>query len=426
MSQEVMSEYIKIFKLIGDQEISQEEFIVFFKKVKALKKLELDDDRTRQFGCLVEGILYNMVSRFDHSYPLIQRFKIKLNDAVNKIVEDQLAFAKEGSEFVKEISKINNKMIPWYSHDPVIIPMYNYFYDLESANNQFYRELSSAARVIFDQIKAKNKEISEIDNELILIEENLNKTSEFNLVGWIVLGFGFLVCFASGFFGFLIICAGFMMGISNQTDPSQVQRKNELIQKKASINVMKNVNLLAISLKMSIDSPNVPWSKISNRIIELTGQLERFVPKISYSENEVMDLREARISSIKDHLKRQLAFKSSKLLRAPAGFNSPNWQDDILTTVEPLLYQYDSDKVLENAKHFKYMTKSNVSKRRIIGYKEFIFSTNSVQTIYLFDNKLGILNFVYDLISDQVIFDSYKEIYYRHITSVDTKTVIIE
>ena len=440
MSQDVKTEYVEILNVICNKNLSQESFVKYFKKVKLLKKISVDDNATKEIGNLIEGILYNKISRFDHSYPLLSKFNMTdsviINDALSKIVDEQLSYAKSGSEFISEVSKYNRDVIPWYSQEPITIPMYNYFFNLDATNYRFQRDLKNTAEKIFDQILRKKKELNRLNTQLKSIEERLNSGLYMNTVGWILCIFGVFVCFGSVMFGFTLFIIGFLMGISNQ-DLSLKVEKNKILKELSTNDDMTDVQELASLLDMKpeqlsqmlytkIDSPEAAWSKINQQIIEITEKLAKYAPQISYTEEEVVELKDKRIKTIKDHLKRQLAFKSSKLLRAPAGFIGDNWQDELLTTIEPLLYQSNSQEILNIADQYRYMSKSNVSDYRIIDGNELMFSTNSVQTIYLFENKLGVLNFVYDLISDQVIHDSYEEIYYRHITSVDTQTVIIE
>ena len=55
-----------------------------------------------------------------------------------------------------------------------------------------------------------------------------------------------------------------------------------------------------------------------------------------------------------------------------------------------------------------------------------LFSTNHIQYIFLFKTKVAILDVCYDIISDQLLFETYHEIYYQHISKVTTSPVILE
>ena len=421
-----MNEYVQMLNIIGTRKITQEEFFTFYKRIKTLKKNRVNDIKVKRFGDLIEGVLCNKISRFDLSYPLIKRFDLPMGEAVTDFVARELEYAKSGSDFFDHLIKLDKKVIPWYKQDPLTAPMFNYFFNIDASSSEFTSNLNGAARDFYTQLQTAKQELSDYKKQLQETEKSIASAQYVNIMGWVLMFISLMVMIASGFIGTVLFGIGLFLALSNNAPQELLNKKVHLLNQIKNNQQEHYVNCLIALLNIKEINADVSWATLSGRISELATELRKFHPTITYTEEEVVKLRSERIKMIKDHFKRELSFDDSKLLRAPTGISSPSWQDDLLTTIEPLLYQGNSEEVLKNSDHYTYMERANSKRSRIVNYNEVMFSTNSVQTIYLFDNKLGILNFVYDLISDQVIFDSYEEIYYRHISSVYTKSIVIE
>lgn len=430
MDTKVLNEYVNMLNVIASRSISQEEFKLFYKRSIALRKIKVKNPNVVQVRLLLEGMIYNYVSRFDYSYSRLKLVNPNLlNDLTRKVFEWHLKYAREGSEFIDAISNINEHINPWYSCDPITVPMYNYFLNLDALNEHHHKVLTSTSKELYSLLNQRKQQLADAESQLNDVELKIQHISKSNNLAIALFILGIFLSFLAPLFIIILITPSLFFIYSNTNEGDELHiKKNELKklvkeQRKGLKAAIKNFSKMIMMPTLSVETT---WDEIYHKINQLRNQLKEFVPKVTYTSGEVIELRTKRIKTIKDLLKKQLGFKSSKLLKAPVGFTGKDWQDELLTMIEPLHYQSAAAKIIEKSSHYRYMQKSNVLESRLVDNHELMFSTNVVQTIYLFENKLGILTFVYDLISDQMIHDSYEEIYYRHITAVDTETIIIK